>query len=76
VLHLTLAACLLVLDLDDLSVVLQDVGEAVPGEDAPPEEVGFQPKRIGRVARAVVPTLVERKEPATCAGQVLKRFQE
>ena len=56
--------------LDDLRVVLEDVGEAVAGEDALPEVVGLEPVGVGRVARAVVPAEVERQEPRSLALQV------
>ena len=49
--------------LDDLGVVLEDVGQAVAGEDALPEVVGLEPVRVRRIAGAVVPALVERQEP-------------
>ena len=65
-----LLAGLLVLRLDDLRVVLEDVGQAVAGEDALPEVVGLESVRVGRVARAVVPALVERQEPGALALQV------
>jgi hypothetical protein len=48
---------------DDLRVVLDDVRQARRGEDLPPEVVGPDPVRVGRVAGAVVPALVEGEEP-------------
>ena len=46
---------LLVLALDDLRVVLEDVGEARRRQDLLPEVVGLEPVRVRRVAGAVVP---------------------
>src|SRR5690606_39654872 len=48
---------------DELSVVFEDVGHAVAREDFPPQVVGLEPVRIGRIARAIVPALVERQKP-------------
>ena len=62
-LHLPLLACLLIPGLDDLRVVLQDVGQPVAGEQARPEVVGLEAIRVGRVPGAVVPALVEGQEP-------------
>ena len=56
---LPLLARLLILGLNDLRIVLQDVGQSVAGEQARPEIVGLEAVRIRRVAGAVVPTLVE-----------------
>src|SRR3990172_1938083 len=61
-LQLTLAAGGLVLFLDNLSIVLEDVGEATPRQKFAPEVVGLQPIRVRRVAGAVVPALVEGQE--------------
>ena len=69
-LHRLLAAGLLVLRLDDLGVVLEDVGQAVAGEDALPQVVGLEAVRVGRIARAVVPAQVEGQEPRGLALQV------
>ena len=69
-LHRLLLAGLRVLGLDDLGVVLEDVGQAVAGEDALPEVVGLEPVRVRRIAGAVVPALVERQEPRRLALQV------
>ena len=65
----SLPAALLVLRLHHLGVVLQDVGEAPPGQHLPPQVVDRQPVRVGRVARAVVPAPVERQEPRRLAGE-------
>ena len=62
-LHLPLLARLLILGLDDLRVVLQDVGQPVAGEQARPEVVGLEAIRVGRIPGAVVPALVEGQEP-------------
>ena len=69
-LHLLLLARLLVLGLDDLRVVLQDVGQPVAGEQARPEVVGLEAVRVGRVPGAVVPALVEGQEPRGLALEV------
>ena len=45
-LHLPLLACLLILNLDDLRVILQDVGQPVAGEQARPEVVGLEAIRV------------------------------
>ena len=62
-LRLLFPARLLVLLLDDLGVVLKNVGQAVAGQDFFPEVVGLQPIRVGRVACAVVPAAVEGQKP-------------
>ena len=54
---------LLIPALDDLRIIFQDIAQALSRQDASPEVVGFDPLRVGRIARAVVPTLVEGKEP-------------
>ena len=72
-LRLALPAGLLVLLLDELGVVLQDVGEARGGEDVFPEVVGLEAvlsQALRRVAGAVVPALVERQEPRRLALEV------
>ncbi len=58
-----LLARLFVLLLDDLGIVLQDVGQAARGEDALPQIVGLQSGGVGRIAGAVVPALVKGQEP-------------
>ncbi len=65
-----LPAGLVVPGLDDLRVVLEDVGQARAGEHALPQVVGLQPVGVGRVAGAVAPALVERQEPRALAVQV------
>ena len=64
-----LPAALLVLRLHHLGVVLQDVGEAPPGQHLPPQVVDRQPVRVRRIARTVVPAPVERQEPRRLAGE-------
>ena len=59
-----------VLGLDDLGVVLDDVGEAVAGEHLLPQVVGLQAVRVRRVARGVVPATVEGQEPRRFALQM------
>ena len=49
---------------------LQDVGEAGRREDAPPQVVGLEAVRVGWVAGAVVPALVEGEEPGGLALQL------
>ena len=48
---------------DHLGIVLQDVGQTLPGQHFPPQVVGLDPVRIGRVARPVVPSEVKGQEP-------------
>ena len=57
----------LILGFDDLGVVLQDVRQAGGGEDALPQVIGLEAVRVGRVAGAVVPALVEGQEPRAFA---------
>ena len=45
-LHLPLLACLLIPGLDDLRVVLQDVGQPVAGENPLPQVVGLEAVRV------------------------------
>ena len=59
-----------ILLLDDLRVILEDVGQTRGGEHLLPEVGGLQAVRVGRVAGAVVVTLVERQEPRTPAAQL------
>ena len=59
-----------VLGLDDLGVVLDDVGEAVAGEHLLPQVVCLQAVGVGRVARGVAPALVEGQEPGRRAPEV------
>ena len=58
------------LGLDDLRVVLQDVGQPLGGEHLAPEVVGLEAVRVGRVPGAVVPSLVEGQEPRVPAAEV------
>ena len=46
-----------------LSVVLQDVRQALAGQHLAPQIVGLDAARVGRIARAVVPAAVEGQEP-------------
>ena len=67
---LPLLARLLILGLNDLRVVLQDVGQPVAGDDARPEVFGFEAVRIRRVPGTIVPALVEWQEPRGFALEV------
>ena len=58
-----LASRLVVLRLHDLSVVLDDVGEPLAGEDLLPQVVGLEAVGVRRIACPVVPPLVEGQEP-------------
>ena len=69
-LHLHLPARLLILGLDDLRVVLQDVGQPAAGEQTPPEVVGLEAIGVWRIACTVVPALVEGQEPRAFAPEV------
>src|SRR5215510_2311448 len=55
-------AGLRVLLLNDLRVVLDDVGDAARRQKALPEVIRLQSFRVGRIARAIVPALIERQE--------------
>jgi hypothetical protein len=59
-----------VLLLDDLRVVLEDVGQPRRREHLFPQVVGLEAVRVGRVARAVVVALVEGQEPRALAAQL------
>ena len=48
---------------DDLGIVLEDVGQAEFGKRFFPEIVSLQPAWIGRVARAIIKSPVEREKP-------------
>ena len=63
-------AGLLVLRLHDLSVVLEDIGQALAGQHLAPQVVGLEPVRVRRVARAVVPPAIEGQEPRCLALEV------
>ena len=52
-----------VLRLDDLGVVLDDVGEAVAGEHPLPQVVGLESVRVRWIPGTVVPAAVEWEEP-------------
>ena len=60
----------LVADLDDLGVVLEDVGQPVAGQDLLPQVLGLEPFGVGRVAGSVVPATVEGQEPRRPPGEV------
>src|SRR5690242_1729817 len=62
-LRCSLLSGLWVLELDDLGVVLKDVGQTLSGQNAFPKIIALEPVRVGWVSRAVVPALVERQEP-------------
>ena len=49
--------------LDDLSEVLQDLGQARLGQHVAPQVVGLQPGSVGRIPGSIVPALVEGQEP-------------
>jgi hypothetical protein len=49
--------------LDDLGVVLNDVGKARGTQSFLPEVIGLQARGIGRIARTIAPALVERQKP-------------
>ena len=60
----------LVPGLHHLSVVLQDVRQALAGQHLAPQVVGLDPTRVGRIARAVVPASVEGQEPRRLAPEM------
>src|SRR5262245_45090494 len=53
--------------LDNLSIVFQYVSQASAVDEALPEIVGLEAIRVRRVARAVVPALIEWQEPRSLA---------
>src|SRR5438105_1551937 len=63
-------SCFRVLLLDELRVVLDDVGQTGRGEDLLPEIVGLQAVWIRRISCAVVPAAIEREEPRGFAIEV------
>ena len=65
-----LASGLVVLALDDLGVVLDDVGQPAAGERFLPQVVGLEPVGVRRVAAAAVPPPVEGQEPRFLALEV------
>ena len=69
-LYLSPLARLLILDLDDLRVVLQDVGQPVAGEKARPEVVGLEAVRVRWIPGTVIPALVEGQKPRTFTREV------
>ncbi len=58
-----LLARLLVLLLDDLGVILKDVRQAVGREGALPQVGSLEAIRVGGIAGAVIPSLVEGQKP-------------
>ena len=58
-----LATGLVVLPLDDLGVVLDDVGQPAAGERFLPQVVSLEPVGVWRIAAAAVPSPVEGQEP-------------
>ena len=58
-----------ILLLDQLGVVLQNIGQATWGEDIPPEVIGLDALRVGRVACTIVIALVEGQKPGVFARQ-------
>lgn len=65
-----LAPCSLILFFDDLGVVLDDVGQSFTGEAIAPQIVSLDARRVGRIARPIVVSLVEWKEPGILAAQL------
>ena len=55
---------------DNLRVIFQDVGQPRRGEHLFPEVVGLEAVRVGRVAGAVLVTLVEGQEPRAFARKL------
>ncbi len=66
-LNLFLFSRLRVLLFDNLGVVLDNVRDALRRENPLPQVIGLQSVRVGWVARAVVPALVERQKPRALA---------
>jgi len=56
--------------LHHLRVTLDDVGQRLAGQHLLPQVIGLQPLRVGRIARAAVPALVEWQEPRGFALQL------
>src|ERR1700730_16810142 len=56
--------------LDNLRVVFEDVGHTRWGENLFPEIVGLEAMWVGRVASAVVVTLIEGQEPRTLSRKL------
>ena len=55
---------------DDACEVFDDVGQAAFGQHLTPEVIGLDAARILRVAGAVVPSAIERQEPAFLPGKL------
>ena len=55
---------------DDLGIVLQDIGQALAGQDFPPKVIRLDSVGVRRVAGAVVPALVEGQEVGRLALEV------
>ena len=70
-LHSFLASGFLVFRFNDLSVIFEDISQAIAGEDALPQIVCLEAVRIRRITRAVVPALVKGQEPRRLAFQLL-----
>ena len=56
--------------LNHLRVALDDIGQRLAGQHLLPQVIGLQTVRVGRVARATVPALVERQKPRGFALQL------
>jgi len=65
-----LSAGLLVFPFNNLCVILQNVGQPLRCEYPLPEIIRFEPCWIGRIARAVIPALIEGQEPRALALQL------
>src|SRR3989337_2790495 len=69
-LHSFLVSGLLILHLDDLSIVLENIRQTITCEDALPQVVCLETVWIGRITSTVIPALVERQEPGGLTLQV------
>lgn len=58
-----LAARPLIFCFDDLSVIFDNIGQAVARQNALPEVISLEAIGIGWIAGTVVPALVEREKP-------------
>ena len=67
-------ACFDILRLDDLGVILEDVGQSRRCEHLFPQIIGLKSIRVGRIARAIVVALVERQKPRTFALKLCTHF--
>lgn len=54
---------LFVADLNQLGIVLENVGQTFPGQHLAPQVGGLESVRIGRIAGTIVPATVEWQEP-------------